>query len=812
MNCSHFTRLLCTLALLSLLTSCNLPGYSEAINPIMEGEDDTDLSLVTPLPPLPETLISFRVQVPPDTATDETVYLSILDEVTGLALNAQLHPMEEAEASEVVSDTQTAKQYAITLPFAIGSVVKYRYERQAESIRVAEHLTDGSDVRYRMYHVTGQGTVEDVVSRWTDTTYSGPEGRITGVITDADTSEPIPNIFITAGGAQTTTKSDGSFLLEGLPPGTHNLVAYAMDGSYRTFQQGARVAPQRTTPAQVALESAPFVKVVFVVGVPDNTPPIVPLRLSGNLYQLGNTYANLTGGVSSLALNMPTLETLPDGRYKLTVDLPAGADIRYKYTLGDGFWNAERKANGEFQIRQIVVPDSTTLIEDHVESWYDGDPNQVTFDVYVPDETPQEEFVSIQFGPLFGWTEPIPMWDLGGNRWAYVLYSPLNLPGNLNYRYCRNDQCGYADDIQTPGLYGQGRPIIASPEPQTLQDSVSAWVNLSPEEIQAVIPESDTPVRGPGFWAGIEFVAQFHPSWMSLLPSALDKVQATGANWLVLSPTWTFGRAVPGNDPPILALNPGKDPMWFDVLNAVGLGNERGLDVALFPRPNFLVPTDEWWESAPREEDWWQTWFDQFRDFALHHADLANQSGASALILGGDWISPALPGGALSDGTPSGVPEDASDKWRDILAEVQSHFGGTLAWAIPHEAIQDNPPDFIDPVDQLYLLLSLSPEGEFNGVFSGEIEDWFNNTLLTYQVLAGKPLILGIEYPSSPDMQVQVDAYNVLLTAAARREWIDGFISRSFFPPVTLQDPSPSIRGKPASDLLNQRYPLIIAE
>ena len=67
----------------------------------------------------------------------------------------------------------------------------------------------------------------------------------------------------------------------------------------------------------------------------------MPIRLAGNLYQLGDTFGDLQGGLSTVATRMPVLAPLPDGRYSITLALPAGADIRYKYTLGDGFWNAE---------------------------------------------------------------------------------------------------------------------------------------------------------------------------------------------------------------------------------------------------------------------------------------------------------------------------------------------------------------------------------------------------------------------------------------------------------------------------------------
>ena len=447
--------------ILSASAGCNMPTVPEipglreflstppAISP--SGE-----LVPTTMPPPAETLVSFTVQAPPDSPSGEPVYLSILDEVTGLAMNTQVMPMEAVSEAE----GNAAPTYRLSVPFVIGSLVKYRYERQSGPIRVAEHLSDGSAVRYRLLQVGAQSSVEDVISRWTDTAYALPSGRIQGQAVDAATNQPIPNLLVSAGGAQTLTASDGSFMLEGLPAGVHNLVALALDGSYQVFQQGALVADGATTPTPVKLEAATFVNIVFVVTVPKGTLPVVPLRMAGNLLQLGNTFANLAGGMSSLASRMPSLSRLPDGRYSITAALPVGADLRYKYTLGDGFWNAEHNSDGSFRLRQLIVPEETILVEDKVDTWYDSDaekPASLTFAVDVPKDTPAADFVSIQFNPLIGWSEAIPMWRLGETRWAYELYSPLHLPGEFSYRYCRNGQCGYADDAKTPGVNGAGR-------------------------------------------------------------------------------------------------------------------------------------------------------------------------------------------------------------------------------------------------------------------------------------------------------------------------------------------------------------------
>ena len=158
----------------------------------------------------------------------------------------------------------------------------------------------------------------------------------------------------------------------------------------------------------------------------------------------------------------------------MTLSLPSGADIRYKYTLGDGFWNSEQTSAGQFRIRQLMVPETDQVIDEKVDTWKSGSSAPITFEVKVPDNTPPSDTLSIQFNP-FGWMEPIPMWSLGNNRWLYTLYGPQNLLSSLSYRYCRNDQCGSADDSATQGLNPAGSPVNISLLPQNFQDEIRSW-------------------------------------------------------------------------------------------------------------------------------------------------------------------------------------------------------------------------------------------------------------------------------------------------------------------------------------------------
>jgi hypothetical protein len=814
------------LILIGTLLLTGIPGcsFAELIVPTTEAPTSNEETQE----PVTEALVTFFVKTPVNTPPQQPILMSVLDEVTGLALNAKRYTMEASGDGE----------YSVVIPFPVGTTVKYRYSRQGD-ILAEEHTTDGRAVRYRMYQVEAPGEVHDVISRWNDTSFEGLTGRISGTAIDAITGTAIPGLLVTAGGSQVYTAGDGTFYIEGLPPGVHNIVVYAIDGSYKTRQQGALVATQSTTPATMQLTPTSNVDITFILHVPEDTPPIVPIRLAGNLYQLGNTFADLSGGISTLASRMPDLSALPDGSYGVILSLPKGADIQYKYSLGDGFWNTERATNGDWVIRQLIVPDKPTVIQDTIQTWRVGDSAPITFDLSVPGYTPPDESIYIQFNP-YGWTEPLPMWHLGDKRWAYILYSPLDMLEKLGYRYCRAGQCGHADDARTPGVFTSGQIVQTAENPQGVPDHIDAWAWLeietqNTEDLTQIVVE-DPP--GLDFMAGVEFQERFHPSWIPRLPSALEDVTSMGANWLILTPSWTFTRP----DPPILEPVAGQDPLWLDTTAFIRQGKRAGLNLAMRPVAHFPTQVDEWWRSAPRDFPWWVSWFDRYTAFALHFADMAEQNGVQTLILGGDWMSPALPGGQLGDGSPSGVPPDADLRYRELIEKVRERFSGRLGWALSYPEDTLEPPGFIETVDLLYILWSVPLSEETNPTLE-EMEAtaesllstdlyamWLTSQLesetkeiiisLAYASIEGGTTgcladpILGcilpesLNYPAPDfpllgvDLAIQARVYNAMLSAISHYPWINGVTTRGYYPPVILQDKSTSIHGKPAEEVM----------
>jgi len=771
---------------------------------------------------------TFFVSLPEPLAPGEILYLVVLDEVTGLSLNPTSYPMQ-------MKDGLT---YTAVIPLTLNAVVKYRYARRASS-EVQEDSNQGVIVRYRLYQVLGQGEVRDIVSDWADRAYARDTGSIQGRVLNTDTGAPIPSILVTAGGIQYLTDSVGRFDLEGLPVGTHNLVAYSLDGVYSPFQQGAAVGPNQSTSVDLRVRSAALVNVTFTVSVPSNTIPGAPVRLAGNLVQLGNTFADLQGGLNTVTDRMPILAFGADGRYTLTLGLPVGAYVQYKYTLGDGFWNAEHKSQGEFILREFIVPDQDVILQDQVATWQAGTSAPILFEVTVPAVTPPGDIIYIQFNP-YGWTEPLPMWPLGNNRWAYKLYGPLNMLGSFGYRYCRNAQCGSADDAATIGDSTTGRQAITSLSSQDIQETISAWNWYNNPEPTTLVGASITP-RASGFVTGIEFQPTYRPSWSYYYPQALANAQAIGANLAVFTPTWTYTSINPLNFEP----QPGKDPLWIDSSTMINQARALGLNVAIFPAPHFPEAA-EYWSAAPRDAAWWEKWFELYRAFAVNYADLAAQTGAQTLILGGDWLTPALPNGALADGSPSGAPADLDARWKGILIEVRAHFNGKIFWALPYTASNlQTPLTFLQDTDGIYLLWSAALSGQPNASKSdltNEAGRLLDNEVSGLQSLINKPIILAIAYPSatgsangclsdgrggclewgalsrpnpdtstvSLDLQMQADLYEALLTAVNARPWISGFVSRGYYPPAALQDKSASVHGKPAADILWYWFPRLL--
>jgi len=815
----------CSLFTLLFLTA----GCAALPSPTVTPAGPTPIIVPSPTP-LPGASLVIIADPPGLTGAETSLQLVLLDLVTGLPYNSTVHPMQP----------RSDGRWEITLTPPSGSLLAYRFARQNPS-PADEFTLDGARVRYRMAHVVGPTQIEETIASWSEAAPDVRPGRIEGRLVDASTQTPLAEFLVGAGGLLTFTDGEGRFQLNGLPPGNHNLTALAPDGSYRPVQQGAIVASDSATPAQLEMTPAPRVQVTFEVTVPGDTVPGIPVRLAGNVRSLGTTFGDRPGGLTTSASRMPALVMVDPTHYLMIIDLYAGTDLRYKYTLGDGLWNAERDPGGAFRTRQVIVPESGLLIQDTVATWHSGPAGSVSFRIAVPENTPGSDTLTMQLRPSV-WLDPLPMWRQENSDWVFVLFSPLEPGDPPEYRICRNYLCGIADDVATAGGDPQGRSFTVSETPQETRAEVSAWRwwETDPPPISIVAPELEP---SPGYQAGIQWLPEFRPQWLPLVPRAIADMADMNANSLTLSPAWVVEA---DRESPRWVFDPARSPFFSDLAEIARQAQHEGIAVAV--HPSLVARTgslDEWWSGSPRSAFWWDRWFEAYRSLALTYAAHATGIGATRLVLGGTETSPSLPGGRLADGSASGAPLSSELRWRELIAEVRSHFSGTLVFEVEFGAETAPVPAFVDLVDEVRVIWRLplgTTEDQSFALLEASAGSGLDQILLGTPVLAGKPVILVIEIASAEggslgcvprsggscqpasafdlgaevdpevaiDMVEQAEAVNALLLQSSYRAEVQGFVVARYNPAVWLRDKSASVGGKPARDVLWYWYPRLV--
>jgi len=791
------------------------------------------VELPSPVPisdatPSPSAEVTFTVVPPAVSASDSIIDVVLLDPVTGLDYNTYSIPMESASDGLL--------QVSVVSP--IGSQLYYRYARRSptEAMEVNVHF---EPIRTRVALVTGPLQINDVIAAWSDAPFEGTSGRIIGEVLDASTGKGIPEIAVSAGGLLTYSDGEGKFRLDDLPTGLHNVAMFSPNGAYKSTQQGAQVAADATTPVTFSLQAATPVLVTFQVTVPPGHDPNRQVLLAGNISQLGNRFVDLLGNIRTSTLHLPSLVQIDPNHYLAIQTLYSGTDLRYKYTLGDGLWNAERDDEGHFVTRQVIVPDHEITLRDTVMSWNTGGDSSLRFHVEVPENTPPGDSVSLQF-KLGSWFEPLPMWEIAPHEWGFELHGPLEFAGVVEYRYCRNLQCSSADDEDTAGPLSSGRMLDFEQGSAEIHDQVVAWKWLEidparpPIMSQAIFPRQ-------GFKAGVDFLPGYTPTWKTSLPNSIQDLHSLGVNAITLTPRWVMTQQNPF---PLISFDPGRAAFKDELREWIQHGKDLNMQVNL--RPTISVDSgsmETWWNEAVRDHIWWNLWFEEYRSYLLTFAQYAGEMGVEKLIINTHDIAPSLPSGQLIDGSSSGAPNDASERWEALILEIRERFSGRLSVEVELQVDTIDLPSFVKHVDEIsiYWRIPLARGGstEFN-VLRTTVDQTFD-WLMVQPDLQGKPVTISVEYlslegsanscPPAPDgscrdprvfasgndvdpdlrvdMAAQAQAINAILLGAYERDEITGFYVRGYNPTARLHDKSASIYGKPAQDLLQYFYPRI---
>lgn len=793
-----------------------------------------------PTPPFPisdPTLmpifdVVITVKPPDGTAADANLAMVILDEVTGWPHNSTILPMAKLDDG----------RWQISLNPPAGSLLRYRYIRQNPEVAF-EADTEGATIQNRIVHISGSTHVQDLIATWSGKRYQGPTGRVIGRLVNAQTGDPLSEMVVNVGGNTVFTDGLGNFRVDGLVPGLHTITAFSADGSFSPAQQGAVVAADSTTPAQMSLFPAKKVQVTFEVTVPDDTLEGIPLRFAGNLQQFGHLFTELPGGITHAVALMPTLIEVDPTHYVFIADLYAGTDFRYKYTLGDGLINTERGADGALVTREVIIPDTDVVIRDTIERWQGKDQGTVLFWLEVPSSTPITDVISLQLNST-ALSSPIPMWKIGDQQWFYTVYGHPESEGEISYRYCRNQQCGIADDIQSSGSMSDWRTFLPNDSQIDLRDTVVEWSWWKEREATSYTP---SPQIAPleGFNVGVELLPRYNPSWEAHLDIGLKKIADMGANSIILTPSWLVGDA---NPVPEVGFDPTHAPFFENLRTVIEKAQILDLQVVLHPTLTFGDQDyRDWWQSTLRDDGWWSVWFERYKAFVITYAGLAADMGISKIILGGPELAPSLPEGVLFDGTPSGTPPETDAVWREIISEVRSIYPGRIGLELDLGSSLQTPPTFIDAVDEIYLYWHAPIASSTSAgiqAYQSTVRSIITSSVLTSQSIVGKPIFLSVEYPSidgtamdcsqaladscldasafdlgsegnaflQVNLKEQAEAIYAILAEAYVQPSIHGVYVRRYNPIVELNDKSASINGKPGQLVLEIWYPQITGQ
>ena len=462
---------------------------------------------------------------------------------------------------------------------------------------------------------------------------------------------------------------------------------------------------------------------------------------------------------------------------------------------------------------------------------------RLSLTVRVPENTPDHTVVYVELSDENGVVfMSEAMTRSTGNVWTYASTDmdwQMENRGAVHYRYVRDNLGYWAAEEFDPDSPDTFRTITSGSGTE-IHDTVAQWRWMStpgdnPPQVTARLEPFAPRINAEAFQQGMLHADWWWDAFEPLIPSTNARMLEHGITWVELSPTWDYTQVDPT---PVLSNQVGhaypddKLRLHIEALQA------SGFEVFFLPQ---ICCTEV--DPDLQTPEWWDTWFEQYRNFLLYHVDLANEYGIEYISLTSDWQ-------VYVD-----KPEGYVERMDAIYDEAQARYDGKMGMNF---IIFRNPTEgryFLSPYEgwvpelerwdflgfSWWAGISSSPDPTPEEL-DQNVEAVFRTVLQPMYAQYGVPLIftqvsitsvdgclMGEVNVFDPaiqlwepyadkfelDLEEQAMGYDAILRGIARHDYVIGMYPFAYLPdtfPLTLEF---NVRDKPAEQVLRQWYETI---
>ncbi len=316
--------------------------------------------------------------------------------------------------------------------------------------------------------------------------------------------------------------------------------------------------------------------------------------------------------------------------------------------------------------------------------------------------------------------------------------------------------------------------------------------------------------RPRAFQKGISFTGYSRNAYSGwLAEESLKNLKKTNAQWISLLVT-----AYQDNvNSTVIDFNSAYTPSDDSVRQIINYAHGLGLKVMLKPHVDLLNDPNHWRGQIGQNfnEASWQQWFSSYRQFILHYAQMAAETGVEQFCIGCELDS---------------TVHRAQD-WRQIISEIRRVYSGPLVYADDQLESKPEAVTFWDALDLIGQDLYPTLTSRTNPSVADLCTGW-SRLLVKIKNLSdkwGKPVLIteigyrsvrgGAQNPwdwqkmGPVDLVVQRKGYEAALRMVAGRPYIAGMYWWQWFPDPSLGGPSDTSYTpfrKPAEKVLRLRY------